>query len=367
MAELKVIAPFIGGIQNKFTPTRTPEGMLLEATNVNIGIDGAITPRPGYTFKASDTHSLFEHGANTYAIYQERVCQLFPDTVTILSPNFTVNRRVSWCIVNDEPVFVNNDLIGKITNNTAVIIGIDKPTITGNVEKNKKAYAYAYINTLGEEGPLSAVTSERISGAPLGLSLREYSTGTAIIEGQTVSSDELFLENETSVGGSPLTFGCDKIPGGSYVEYWRGHLLVARGRTLFISKALHYGVYEEDSGVYPFEGTITFLASLESGIFVGVRNVGVYFLKGNTPAQWERILVSTDQAQEGAAVVAASTRIEVEGVSGVVLVAMWFTEFGFAVGLPSGGVVYPQVNNLKGLALGNGSMYYNDGRLTVLY
>jgi hypothetical protein len=366
MSEPVRLEPWVKGIQNIHDASRTPPANLLEAVNVNIDLDCIITPRQGYTFKAAGAHSLFEHNVHTYAVYQGLICELFPDEVKVLA-SFTIDSKVKWCILNGEPVFTNNAILGKITNGQAVLIGIDKPVVTDEVKHDMKSYAYSYVNSDGEEGPLSAVTSTPISTAPLGYKLKEYSTATAVLDGQVVSGDELFLQNETSIGGSPITFGCDKMPGGSYPAYWRGRLLVARGRTLFVSKPLHYGVYEEDAGVYPFEGKITFIASLDSGVYVGVKDVGVYFLRGNTPASWERVLVSNDNAQEGAALVISSARLKADGLGAVQLVAVWFTQFGFIVGLQSGGVLYPQSDHLSKLPLGNGSLYYNDGRLTVLY
>lgn len=368
--ENNAIKPWVRGIQNTFSEARAPDDTVLEATNVNISNTGSLSLRSGYTFLANEAHSLFEYKDKTYGIYQNAVCEILPDGFVQLS-QFPVIGKVRWTVLNNEVMFTNTGILGKIASNVAISTSIPKPSITGEVEVGKQAFACAYIVN-GIEGPLSAVSSEdprtiTLANKPADAILAVYATATAALDGEIVSGSTLFSQFDATIGGTPITFGCNDMPGGSHIAYWRGRLLIGRGHTLYVSKALHYNVYEEDAGVYPFEGKITFISSLDEGIYIGIQNVGVYFLTGKSPEAWERRLVSTDETQEGASVVAPTNRINLDGINAVKLVAIWFTQYGFVVGLPSGEVIYPQSELLSNLPLGNGSLYYNDGRLTVLY
>ena len=299
------IEPWVNGIQNIHDSSRTPTSNIVNGTNIDIDIDGVVTPRKGYTFLLADTHSLFEHDNVVYGIHQDRVCIIDEYEARAISDPI-VTHDVSWTVLNGDPVFTNSDMLYKVTGYTVT---------------NMQDELDAYNGELAEEALLS---------------------------------------------GKPVEIECSAMPGGNHIAYWRGHLLVAKGRTLFVSKALHYGIYENDAGVYPFEGKIEFLVSLDNGVYISVRGIGVYFMHGKSPSTWERVLSSTEVAQEGAAIAISSSYFKLDGVQTGPVFAVWFTRFGFTIGVPSGDVIFPQVNSLDELPIGTGSLSYKNGRLTLL-
>lgn len=157
----------------------------------------------------------------------------------------------------------------------------------------------------------------------------------------------------------------DMLPGET-CTYWRGRLLVARGHQLLISQPFRYGVFDPLRGRMYMANRIDWVASIESGVFVAVRNEGVYFLRGDSPEDWEVRLASKEPAQRKAVAVIPTSAMALEMQTKPDWVVVWFTQYGFAVGMPSGDVIYPQEELLSGLPLGRGSLHYANGRLTLL-
>jgi hypothetical protein len=158
------------------------------------------------------------------------------------------------------------------------------------------------------------------------------------------------------------------LPGGQWVEYWQGRVIVARGTTLFFSEPLRYGVYDPLRGYIQFEQQISWMAPLESGIYVGLRDT-VRFLKGSDYRTLEQHLVD-NKSWPGTAAVLTAPNLSSEslGVAGNApeRVAVWMTDVGFAVGLPTGDVSHPQQDRLKGIPVTPGRMVVTDDRITVL-
>jgi hypothetical protein len=158
-----------------------------------------------------------------------------------------------------------------------------------------------------------------------------------------------------------------RLPGGHYVRYWRGRLLVARGRSLYFSMPLRYGLYDPSFGFVKFEGKIDFIESIESGVFVAVAGQGVFYLAGDEPAKWERKLIDVTPAQPGAVTVIPTVQLRALNLpSPQAWAVVWFTDKGFALGLASGMVIFPQADRLSGLPLGTGTLQYRGDRLLVL-
>jgi hypothetical protein len=85
-----------------------------------------------------------------------------------------------------------------------------------------------------------------------------------------------------SLGFGPLGRQCDtrfmqQLPGGQIVRYWRGHVLVARGRNLLWSESMRYGAWTPTDNFVQFPHRIRVLQPVEGGVFVGTQE-GVFFL-----------------------------------------------------------------------------------------
>lgn len=379
-------------------PTAVPKGALMEAINVLIGPEGSISPRKGFSSVSTGVHSLFHHGGRYFGVLNGFLVELFDNGARQLS-NIPITGKVSWGVLNDEPVFTNNEILARITSTAVKRIGVPRPDIpaTGGALKSSTV-AVSYVNDDDEEGPLSAMFSLSpgvVVPAPTesgNWRVRIYTTAvntvSAANQTQSYAGELLYYVGERPVGGDlgslivgsessappedqtmgrlPETMNKERMPGGDYVRYWRGRLLVARGRTLFFSDPLRYGLYDRSSGFVKFEARIDFIEPMEKGIFVALRNNGVIFLAGESPEQWQRVTADFEPVQPGASVVISTANMNLELQPKPEWVAVWFTPKGFALGLPSGVVAHPQADLLSGLPLGNGSLHFDGDRLIVL-
>lgn len=391
------LGPWPRGFQNVADPTAVPKGALMEAVNVLIGPEGSITPRKGFSSVSTGVHSLFHHNGRYFGVLNGLLVELFDNGARQLS-NIPITGKITWGVLNDEPVFTNNEILARITPTAVKRIGVPRPDIASTGDALKaNSVAVSYVNEDDEEGPLSAIFNP-VSGGfvqtptePGQWRMRVYATPvnatSALNETQLYAGELLYYVGEGAVGDLeafivggensappedqtmgrlPETMNKERMPGGNYVRYWRGRLLVARGRTLYFSDPLRYGLYDRSSGFVKFEARIDFIEPMEKGIFVALRNVGVIFLAGESPEQWERITADLEPVQPGASVVVSTANMNLELQPKPEWVAVWFTPKGFALGLPSGVVAHPQADLLSGLPLGNGSLHFDGDRLIVL-
>lgn len=378
--------------------TAVPKGALMEAVNVLIGPEGSITPRKGFASVSTGVHSLFRHNGRHFGVLNGLLVELFDNGARQLW-DVPIKGKISWGVLNDEPVFINTEVLARITPTEVKRIGVERPMIaaTGG-EIKASAVAVSFVNEDGEEGPLSAIfdAQQGIAPSPTDTGLfrvRVYAPlANAVSVNNTTEAyagELLYFVGEAGPGQSldsfvrvsgaltepsrnqqlgrlAETMNKERMPGGNYVRYWRGRLLVARGRTLYFSDPLRYGLYDRSSGFVKFEARIDFIEPMEKGIFVALRNVGVIFLAGESPEKWERVVADLEPAQPGASLVIPTSQMSLELQPKPEWVAVWFTPRGFALGLPSGVVFHPQADLLSGLPLGNGSLHFEGDRLIVL-
>lgn len=153
------------------------------------------------------------------------------------------------------------------------------------------------------------------------------------------------------------------LPGGHWIEYWNGRLVVARGRSLLFSEPLRYGAHNPLTGYIQLPTRVEWLAALETGIFVGQRDE-VLFLNGRTPSDLSLSVVAGRSAP-GMALTVESEFIGDDVAAGSP-VAVFFTSSGFTVGQQNGQVVYPQKDRLQGLPLFRGKLVRDGSRIFAL-
>ena len=150
------------------------------------------------------------------------------------------------------------------------------------------------------------------------------------------------------------------LPGGQWIDYWNGRLIVARGSSLLFSEPLRYGAHNPMTGYVRFGERVEWVAPLEDGIYVGLRR-SVVFLQGNTPSQLTQKTVAQGSAP-GMAITVTGEHLSQE-LAATPRVAVFFTPSGFTVGLPNGRVVYPQNNAVRNLPLFRGKLLQGGGRI----
>jgi len=173
--------------------------------------------------------------------------------------------------------------------------------------------------------------------------------GSSVTEVSGVDVDDMDIDDELM-----------PLPGGQWVEYWNGRLIVARGASLLFSEPLRYGAHNPMTGYVRFPTRIEWVAPLEGGIYAGLRG-SVVFLQGNTPSQLQQTTVAQGSAP-GMAITMTGEALSQE-LAATPRVAVFFTTSGFTLGLPNGRVVYPQNNAVRNLPLFRGRLHEIGGRI----
>ena len=152
------------------------------------------------------------------------------------------------------------------------------------------------------------------------------------------------------------------LPAGSAIRAWNGVLVVARGRVLYFSEPLWYGVYSAVRGFYRFGEPIRWFEAISykntGGLFVGLTS-SVVFLEGTDNTSFKRFTVGLHSAPGVSGIL--DPRHSGEGTP----VALWLSDVGVAVGKPDGSVSYPQADRLKDIPLTPGKMSVQDDRVFI--
>jgi hypothetical protein len=200
--------------------------------------------------------------------------------------------------------------------------------------------------------------------------IRIYRTGTngdVFYQAQEVSLPHsgAFLLNPTAVGRMIDTRGFERMRSGMYLRYWRGRIIVARGRNLYFSEPMRYGLFDPRHGFVQMPQVITFLQPVEGGIYVGQSN-GVVFLQGTTPDKLAVVQTGAAKPLPGSATEIGSSSFSLEGAKASEKYAVWVGARGYALGDPGGNVVEPQSRRLAVPVGQRGVTVVHNRRLTTL-
>lgn len=376
------LGPWPLGLCNRFPDTQVPAGALLVANNVDIDRVGEVESRRGF-MPASDTVTcLHEHESRKFGLKNGAVGEIKDGAFV---PRFTVGtHRVSWGKLDGHPMFVYADGVGRIVGDTAYQLGTATafaPMLTLAPGRSAQPGTYAVSATLLGDGEGGSSASAFITVPPgFGFDVHLPPIPADAVAYNLYMSrpngDALFavakLQNShyqvstTPDYGRPLdTLGMVRVAGGDYVRQWRGRLLLARGRVLFYSPPYRYGLINPRSSFVRFNARIAFVEPVDGGVYVGLVGRGTVFLAGESPESWVQKPANDAKPQEGASAVVGTAQMD-EKFRSAEEVAVWFTESGFAVGMPNGQVVLPQGDRLSGLPLGTGSLAVRGDRLIVL-
>jgi hypothetical protein len=249
-------------------------------------------------------------------------------------------------------------------------LGIDPPgppgvfvEASGGLDAGRYAFAASFLRGTEESGLSFGqfVDIPAGGGALLNVHQPLDSTVTGVnIYRTTPNGDVFYLAATLPVGTTEYKLGVGRlgrqsdtiyktrIRGGHLVRHWRGRLLVARGRVLHFTEPMRYGVCDEREGFVQYSSKITLIEPVDTGVFVGSAD-GVIFLDGDGPGKWVVRKVSSHAPVFGTGVAVDASEIneKVAEAGGNKGVALWQTEYGYAVGLSSGTVVMPQAPRLK--------------------
>lgn len=375
-----VYPSFPAGINNTASEEAMPRDQwgnvvaLRDAVNVDITPDGKPQRRQGYTrtVQGSDVHSAWSDDYLPFGLFVDgaRLCVMHADeSVETLREGLSLGLPVSYTRVNDAVWWSNGQQSGIVTAGLAQMPWSageppGAPMLTavsgqGTLPRGTYQVTVTFLDAAGRESgaPRAAVVDVPDNGAilvqhipqpPYGGRVRLYAS-----QGQdgdlraAVTLDagiDEYLLRAPAEGRRCDTLLLRTMPPGQLVAHGNGRLFVARGREVFFSPALRYGL------VHPSAGRVGFVGRVQMMAFVGDGTDGaglyvsdtkrVYWLAGADPKNWSQVIAYSTPALPGHI---AWVPGSVFGLQTDNLLPCWHSRDGrLCVGTPGGQVVTPQ-------------------------
>ncbi len=385
-----VLGPWRLGIDNVSPETRLTADdrgrvvTLRDALNVDLDRAGQPQRRRGATrVSSADVHSLFGCRFGLFGMVGAVLNRIaVAGNTATLTPLMTLASAspVSFDSMPDRVVFTNTGTIGEITAAGARELGVPEPAsftlqaqAAGGLAPGRYGVVVTNVSLTGEESAASSLAEVTVA-ANGGLLLEGLShSNTLRVYRTEADGDVLYRCADVPAGMTQFAIGTGllgrvcatrhmaRTPPGRIVRYWNGRLLIARGRHLWFTAGLNYGLVDPRHNFVTFPARIDMVRPVDAGVFVSTAE-GVRFLAGNNPAEWRM-----DDTSSAPAI--AGTDIEVEssllGMEGGKKVAVWLTSRGFVVGSADGATMEPQASRIR-LAASAGGVAVVDRRVVAI-
>lgn len=388
----QLFGPWPIGIDNVSDPLRLPRDdrgavrALADAVNVNVSESGDIIRRDGWARRlaVAGAHSIWSGKNATLAAVGNQLVSVSVSGNTVTTTNLLTlpsARPLSYTDLNEGVLFSSNDFIGKYVGGVARQLGVEEP---GAFTASPAAAGGFYAGRYGvvvtqvdgtEESAASALHEVdvvegggiRLSGLSHQLPLRVYRTDH--------NGDVLYRCADIPVGMTEFVIGagalgriCETrhmarmIPG-HIVRVFNGMTVVARGRSLYFSQPMRYGLYSPRHGFVQFPHRIWMVRPVDAGIWVGHAG-GVQLLRGRNPGGFELVDTSGLPPLQGADAEIDSAALSGDFKTGTTHAA-WLAGNGFVLGMSSGQLVEPQANRIR-LSGSSGGVAVNGRRVTAI-
>ena len=362
------------GLRNDRPPERFTTTDLVTATNVDIDNSGMPKRRLGQTL--IDTvvrHSVWADVAQTqmFAVETNTGYLVSFDNnfvSTTLRGMSSKTLRVSYSKVNDRVYYSTEQDIGIIENGANRSWGLPVPPLpgivnigAGSMPTGTYQFVLTYMRTDGQESGASlagVVTVPDQSGITFSLptptdpqiaAMNLYIStpdGAIMYLAGTVASNATqiaYLNNTLELNYPLQTQFLSPPPAGQLVMYYRGHMFVAAGDTIYPSEPYAYELFDLRKG-FSLDGKVTLLAPIEdkerpglaegmdSGFFIGTtRSCGI--LVGKDPIGFQYVPKVNYGAITGTLVMVDGS-LYGDDKAGARLLPMWLTTAGICVGMP---------------------------------
>ena len=336
-----------------------------EGTNIDIDTEGNVSRRKGYEQKLSGSgyHSLYESSRGWLMLCKDQELGVYnteTDTFGVLT-NMAEAYLTSFTELNGHIYFVNpgHKAMIRVDESAVRTFGVSLPDVTpsftavasGGLPAGRYGITFSVVNDIGEEsplGPLMVITlSEQssIQGSLFtvvaGYKYRIYMTSTDGEELYQVAEFDAdvtnFLISNFTEGRRPATQYLSNMPFGYIIRTHGSRLYIAANDFVFFSEPFLPHLTNPGHGFLPTTGFTTMVQPVEGGIFIGDQT-GVKFYQGDDPEVFEPKDVSTETPVFGTAISVPGEYLPEEFASADVS-AVWLTQSGYHIGLPSGEVV----------------------------
>lgn len=337
------------GLNNRLPVTRLdvslPNGgnaaWLRVATNIDLTQNGFLRSRPGFGLSvAGGWHSLWSDDKDAYGVFNGDLVHIDHRTLarTVAVPGLG-SGRVSYSRLPDGMVYwTNGTRIGRLSGSVARELVTPSPNPVpiasatgGGLPAGRYQVCFTAIGPDGESASTEPVQIELPAGG--GIAFAGLAANTLVYA--TGPDGEVF--NEVAGGDylSPSTDGapCDTLmlsamPAGQALAHYKGSLLVARGRWLYVSEPYRYGLHNPRRGFMPFPADISVVQPCEDGVYVCADKT--YWLPGDVMATTPVVLLPYG-ALPGSAAFDETTQT-----------AYWQGPEGAVIARPSGALSVPQ-------------------------
>ena len=289
---------------HRLVPDRkTGASALVTATNVDVGLDGELSRRAGYSEVLDTCHkNLWQaNGFMLATVDGGDLVAIAPNgarTTIYLSLGIS---RVWYCNLPDGRTTFSNGLICGITDG-ATLTGWGVPVpltlgaaadVAGQLFPGDYIYLLTYVRLSdGQESGAADSTPVAIAaggisltGLPalIGHGINVYITGadssTASYAGSTVNGSFTFNGPNSDLVLPCRTESLEPAPAGIVSALWRGRVLTAVGPVLYASKANQHELFDPRRDFKQFTADITTVVPVDGGIFVGT-DTELAFLDG---------------------------------------------------------------------------------------
>lgn len=380
------------GLDLRTPPERLKPEDLVEALNIEIGPDGELTRRAGYTLaRAGDSHSLWSDGTTAFFVSGTTLYRLNAD-MSATALGTVVASPMSYHAVAGR-IYMSNGVQSMVWDNgTLRSWGMVPPrppgaqAIGGVLPAGRYLFTQTFIRSDGQESgaPIASVIDlPDASGIRFTASISNdpgvqdsviylsQPNGEVMYRafrvGPTLSVD--FIGSEVSLVTPLDRLYMREAPAGQLVTHYNGRMYVASGGIAFASQPYGYELFDPRDWLGADASEITLMAPVTDGMFVGTRE-RVLFWQGSGPEDFRVIPKAPVGAIPGTLQYLDPEGVKLDGWSGKVLAA--FTSRAGIVLVGDGGL-YLDLTQLKfdmpayqrGAAL-----YRNDGQqryVTVLH
>lgn len=317
------------GINNVLPLERLKPTELQKAENVDIGLDGEIRRRAGYTVVDPTCHKNL-HQADGFMLATSDG-DLKAVGGGVLYPSLGVD-RVWYCNLPNGKTTFSNGLICGITDGDAVTgWGVPTPDslgavteIAGDLFPGDYRYALTYVRLVdGLEGaPLDSAPVSLpdggifLTGLPvedgykINVYLSSHNDDGLYLAGSTMGDAFSFIGKNDALVLPCRTDGFEPAPAGTVTAFWRGRVLIADGATLWASKPHQFEYFDRRRDFKQFPDDITMIQPVDDGIYVGTGSM-LYFLSGLEFDKLQQVQVLRGRVVLGSGVAAPGDLIKV--------------------------------------------------------
>jgi hypothetical protein len=322
------------GINNVLPTERLKPNELTVATNVDIGLDGEVRRRAGYTVVSEECHKNLWQAEG----FMLATCNGDLKVVggSVLYPSLGVD-RVWYCNLPDGRTAFSNGLISGITDGEFITpFGVPTPTSLGAVTElagelfpGDYMYALTYVRLSdGLEGaphesqPVSLPDGGIfLSGLPvedgykINVYLSSHNDDGMYLAGSTLTSMFSFIGKNDALVQPCRTGGTGPAPVGTLTTFWRGRVLIADGSTLWASKPHQWESFDRRRDFKQFPDNITLVQTVDDGLYVGTETM-LYFLSGTEFDKLQQVAVMRGRVVLGSGVSVSGEMIRTDSGQG---------------------------------------------------